>query len=117
MPRFYAVTVPQPTENRSRGCLESPCEASEPPPLRARHTRRRLPGEPTQHQPAHGQINHGFAAHREVLVVFTQTAIAANLGHGAFHHPAIRQDGEGWHGPRLEINRVPALVPRALHDC
>ena len=49
-------------KNRSRGCLESPCEPFQPQSLRARHAIGGLPGEPTQHQPTHRQVNHGFTA-------------------------------------------------------
>jgi hypothetical protein len=67
-----------------RGCLESPCAPSEPLSLRARYAIRRLPGEAAEHQPTHRQVDHGFAALREVFILITQAAIAPDPGDGAF---------------------------------
>jgi hypothetical protein len=70
--------------NPYRGCLESPCEPSEALPLGAGHAVRRLAGEPPQHEPTHRQIDHRFAAFREVLILFTEAAIAADPGERSF---------------------------------
>ena len=99
-----------------RGCLESPFEPCEPLSLGARHAIRGLAREPTPHQPTHRQVDHGFTARREVLIVFAQAAIPANPGNRAFHHPPARQHREGRHGRRLDIAGIPALAPWAFHD-
>jgi hypothetical protein len=100
----------------SRGCLESPRKSSEPLPLWARDTVRRLPGKAPQHQPTHGQVNQGRTALREGLVIFAPPSGAPDPGNRAFHHPPARQHGEGRYGRRLHIDRVPAPAPRALDD-
>ena len=43
---------------------------------------------------SHGQIYHGFAAFGERLVVFAQTAVAAEPGERAFDDPSPGQDHE-----------------------
>lgn len=45
----------------------------------------------------HSQVNHGFAAFREGLVILAQAAIAAEPGEGSFDNPALGQDHEAGH--------------------
>src|SRR5260370_11053326 len=66
---------------------------------------------PSQHDADHGEIDPGFFAAGEQLVVLPQTPAGAEPGKGAFHHPAPRQDleaagparrrllGAVWRGP------------------
>src|SRR5260370_41862138 len=49
---------------------------------------------PSQHDADHGEIDPGFFAAGEQLVVLPQTPAGAEPGKGAFHHPAPRQDLE-----------------------
>jgi hypothetical protein len=102
--------------NWNRGCLESPCEPSEPLPLGAGHAIRGLTDEPTQHQSAHRQVDHRLTALGEVLILFTQAAVPTNPGDRAFHHSPVWKHGKSRHRWGLHIDRVPAPAPRALHD-
>jgi hypothetical protein len=73
-----------------RGCLERPCEPSEPLPRRARHAIGHPPGEAPQHEPAHGQGDHGFTALQEVFVLSAEAALTPDPGDRAFDHPPAR---------------------------
>jgi hypothetical protein len=75
-----------------------------------------LAGETTEHQPAHGQVDHRFTALREVFIIFTEPAIPANPGDGAFDDLPARQDGEGRHRWGLDIYGIPAPAPRAFYE-
>jgi hypothetical protein len=66
------------------------------------------------------QVNHRFAAGRELFVIFAQTAIAAKPGKRAFHHPTAGEDVEAllvWvtlddfqHGLQLLLHSVDELA-------
>src|SRR5258708_22041088 len=50
-----------------------------------------LLGQACEHQAEHGEIDHGFTAARQVLVILAHAAIAADPGQGALDHPAAWQ--------------------------
>jgi len=43
-------------------------------------------------------------------------AVSGKPSDGAFHHLPARQDGEGRHGQRLDIDGVSAPAPRVFHE-
>ena len=47
-----------------------------------------LPGQAREHQPKHGQVDHGLTAAGQVLVVLAHAPIAADPGQGALNNPA-----------------------------
>ena len=50
--------------------------------------------ETMQHQVDHGQIDHGFTAGRQRLVVLAQPSVFAKPAKGSLHDPTLRQDHE-----------------------
>src|SRR5215471_4490683 len=48
-------------------------------------------GQANEHQAQHGEINHGFTAARQILVILAHAAIAANPSQCTLHHPPARQ--------------------------
>jgi hypothetical protein len=42
----------------------------------------------SEHQAEHGEIDHGFTAARQILVILAHAAIAADPGQCALHDPA-----------------------------
>src|SRR5262249_40461813 len=98
----------------ARGCLESPCQPCQPQPLGARHAVRGVAGEPPPPQSAHRQVDHGFTALGEVLIILTQAAVPTDPGDRPCHHPPARQHREGPHGRRLDLHGRPAPAPWAF---
>src|SRR5512135_3470314 len=48
-------------------------------------------GQASEHQTEHGEIDHGFTAARQVLVILAHAAVAADPGQRTLHHPAAWQ--------------------------
>src|SRR5260370_2439621 len=66
---------------------------------------------PSQHDADHGEIDPGFFAAGEQLVVLPQTPAGAEPGKGAFPHPAPRQDLESAGPARPPPPRPPCPTP------
>lgn len=64
----------------------------------------------TDHQVDYGHANHGFARLRQILVIFRESAVAAEPPEGPLHNPPFREELEAFRalGP---LDNVQADLP------
>src|ERR1017187_9360753 len=94
----------------------SPCRKHES--LRACLKSHFLSAKTFEHEPNHGQIDHGFAGLGLSFVVAIESAVASQPAKSAFHHPATGQHLEGMKvGALHDLDGAAPQSPRPIQQC